>query len=526
MDKKVLTICSSYQRPVLARRMIESYIKATSSTNAHLVVYVGEKDPFIEEYRQIQIPTGRASAEIVYGPRLSMVQVLNKFSSEGLDKYDYFSEINDDHVAVTEGWETKLAEAIDRKNNGFSISYGQTQQFPTAVMFGKKLISGLGYMFPPEYAHTYVDRWLMDLGFGANITIYVPDVLVDHLHPVFNKGEWDNVYYDGGDEMHVAQKIYEKWCVKKEEDIVKVRVMAREARIISADQIPDLSDEDLVCMMTTYDRIDLLERTISSLAACKKRPRIFSFDDFGPDHKRVVNAVLKLQDAVVVSDQQHRGIEGCNYWAMQSLFDKGAKRILILDSDCLVAKTWWSTAVELSNIVDLDRNVLCLFNCRVHASTPLATISGLVSKKYVGGLGLLVSRFMWDNYLVKIREDGWVGWDGNLCNRVIKDGMKVLACTPSVIQHTGGRVGAHAGIDATEPIADDFAGDPEYVKPVSADIKAASGGVSDVKVDQQKPTGKFPYGYGPGHPDWDNPGKQSLKNKWLAANRDKMPVLK
>lgn len=509
MNKRVLTICSSYQRPELAKRMIESYIKATESTAAHLIVYVGEKDPFIEEYKKISVPKGRASYEIVYGPRLTMVQVLNKFSLDNIEKYDYFSEINDDHVVVTEGWETKQAEAIDRKNNGFSISYGQTLQFPTAVMYGKKLIEGLGFMFPPEYAHTYVDRWLMDLGFGANLTIYVPDVLVDHMHPTFNKGTWDNVYYDGGDEMHIAEKIYEKWCEKKHEDINRIKALARSHRVITPDQIPDLSKDPLVCMMTTHDRIDLLDRTVRSISASTTKPQIYVFDDFGPNSEKIIDASLRLQDSVVISDKKHRGLEGSNFWAMESLFDKGARAILILDSDCLVAKKWWETAIELCRIMNLEDNILCLFNARVHSSEPLRSIGGILKKKYVGGLGLIVTKTIWDRYLTKIQKDGWVGWDGNLCNQVQANGAHVLVCTPSMIQHTGWKKGSHADVDDTACVADDF----DDVTEINSEIIT-----KEQLDDRNKILSNQQDEFNPSHKSWNNPGMASKRNKWLIDN--------
>jgi len=149
-----------------------------------------------------------------------MVQVLNYFSCEKYLDYTHYSEVNDDHIFVTEGWDNKMMAAVDSKNGGVSVAYGQTQNMPTATMHGVKFIRYFNYFFPPEYHHTWVDNWLSDIGFTANILTYVEDVLIDHVHWVFQKAHRDEVSVTVENDLDYGKKAYTTWKeTNRKEDI-------------------------------------------------------------------------------------------------------------------------------------------------------------------------------------------------------------------------------------------------------------------------------------------------------------------
>jgi glycosyltransferase involved in cell wall biosynthesis len=206
--KKLLTMCSSHRRYDMCKRMVESWATTKRGEGSNLVVYVDEQNPYIDEYKRIIMPFG---ADMVFGPYRTMVQVLNYLSSEKYTNYDYYSECNDDHVFVTEGWDTKMMEAIDRKNNGVSIAYGQTQNMPTATMAGAKIIRKLGYFFPPEYNHSWVDNWLTTIGFKCNLLTYCPDVLIDHRHPAFGLANSDETYKGVESDYPHGKAVFDAW---------------------------------------------------------------------------------------------------------------------------------------------------------------------------------------------------------------------------------------------------------------------------------------------------------------------------
>lgn len=107
--------------------------------------------------------------------------------------------MGDDHIPRTEGWDTKIIEKFESFSWGQpGIVYGddkfQGQNLATAVFMSRSIIQTLGYMCPPDLKHLFVDNFWMDLGKGIENLHYLPDVVIEHLHPLAGKGEWDVTY--------------------------------------------------------------------------------------------------------------------------------------------------------------------------------------------------------------------------------------------------------------------------------------------------------------------------------------------
>jgi hypothetical protein len=505
----LLTICSTRQRPARCSEMIDSYEKTTSSKSSRLVVYVWEKDPSLSDYQKIKITDPRVTIE--YGKDRSMVDVLNYFSTAKYPDMDYYSEVNDDHVFVTPGWDKAMMDAIDRKNNGFAIAYGWTDGFPTATMHGGKVVRALGYFFPKEYLHTCVDLWLEEIHKGTDILVHLPHVMIEHKHPIFKKADWDTVYRESSDnELPLDKKVFDDWCIKqKESDIAFIKSFISENRVFNGSKTLGAITEPLTVFMTTYDRIELLERTVESYLHSDRRPKQFwVFDDGSKKFDRVKALIMKIPEAILIQNERNHGSDGNIIHAQRRLFEAGAKNILALDSDCLFDPRWYRRALDICTYINLDRTVMCLFNARVHKADP-CPISGFVLKEYIGGLGILLSKHVWEKYVVPIELEDMGGWDGKVCKRAASDGCSVLATTPSMLQHTGSGIGVHANVDATDCIADDFEGDRLGQKVLQEFSRSG--------IKNRQPTAeemskfrkfRLPEDFGPNHPFWNQPSYQ------------------
>jgi hypothetical protein len=222
VNNKILTMCSTFNRPHVVQSMINSWAKTTRSEAARLVVYISEKDKFVDSYRKIWIPDKRI--EMLYEKRRTMTGVLNYLSTERHPDFDYYQEVNDDHVFATIGWDVQLCAAVRSKNNGVSVAYPRTAKFPSSTVHGAKLVHGMGYFFPREFSHMCLDFWLIDIGEAADILISSPETVIDHNHPDFGVAERDKVYQDGGDETFFSMAIYNTWVkTRRETDIAKIR---------------------------------------------------------------------------------------------------------------------------------------------------------------------------------------------------------------------------------------------------------------------------------------------------------------
>jgi hypothetical protein len=57
-----------------------------------------------------------------------------------------------------------------------------------------EVVRALGHMAPPTQRHLYIDNYWRDLGRAAGCLTYLPDVVVEHVHPVAGKAAVDDGY--------------------------------------------------------------------------------------------------------------------------------------------------------------------------------------------------------------------------------------------------------------------------------------------------------------------------------------------
>lgn len=104
--------------------------------------------------------------------------------------------MGDDHRPRTQGWDAAYLDAL--RDLGTGIVYGddllQRQNLPTQCAMTADIIQALGYMAPPSLTHLYVDNFWLSLGRSTGCIRYLPDVVVEHCHPVARKAEWDAGY--------------------------------------------------------------------------------------------------------------------------------------------------------------------------------------------------------------------------------------------------------------------------------------------------------------------------------------------
>jgi hypothetical protein len=182
-------MCSSRNRPERLKDTILSF-NATKNIDTELVVYVAENDSRINDYKKM---LEEMNQKHIIGCYRTMIEVLNYLSCELFPDLKYYGDVNDDHIYRTKNWDIELMKAIDSKN-GWSIAYGLTQNLPSPLMMSGKLIRTLGYYLPPNFQHSHVDNFIMDIGKMFNLLTYVPEVNIEHMHIIFGKANMDDNY--------------------------------------------------------------------------------------------------------------------------------------------------------------------------------------------------------------------------------------------------------------------------------------------------------------------------------------------
>jgi len=185
---RLLVMCSSFRRPKYLKKMLESFDKTQKMSD--IVIYLHEDDPTLEEYKLII--KGR-NFEI--GPHKTMVEVDNYFIKK-YPNYDFYQNINDDHVYIKKGWDKKMTNNLGERI-AYCVQDGDLFEHPTAEIVPKAIIKKLGYYIYPAFSQygcdTYMKKILEIVG-GARYDGFI-------LHKCANLGlmdkdeNWNDIYH-------------------------------------------------------------------------------------------------------------------------------------------------------------------------------------------------------------------------------------------------------------------------------------------------------------------------------------------
>ena len=125
-----------------------------------------------------------------------MAKPLNFAANLMRDKYRHFAFLGDDHRPRTKNWDLHFINALDELGTG--LVYGddllQGENLATAVAMSGDIVRALNGMVPQGMIHLYLDNFWMTLGKDLNALRYLPEVIIEHLHPIAGKAEWDDQY--------------------------------------------------------------------------------------------------------------------------------------------------------------------------------------------------------------------------------------------------------------------------------------------------------------------------------------------
>jgi hypothetical protein len=192
-------VVPSRGRPHTVAQLAQAF-RDTCTERTWLLFAVDEDDPQYLAYRDA---VGEASAtglrvQLVAQPGGTMVSALNHAARHLLAAPapvvpDAIGFMGDDHRPRTEGWDRAYLTALQSLPG---IVYGndllQGPNLPTQCAISARLVRALGHMAPEVLTHLYVDNYWRDLGRATGCLAYLPDVIVEHLHPMVGKAEWDD----------------------------------------------------------------------------------------------------------------------------------------------------------------------------------------------------------------------------------------------------------------------------------------------------------------------------------------------
>lgn len=191
MTAPLLVIVPTRGRPQNAARLAEAF-EDTDSLNADLVFVADRDDPELPAYHMA------APRLLIHegGEGRGLVPALNWAAGLYADVYDHLGFMGDDHLPRTAGWDAHVLGAMDAAAP--RVVYGndllQGEALPTASFMPSRMVRALGFMAPPVLRHLYVDNFWLTLGQHLGGLRYLPDVVIEHVHPAAGKAVMDERY--------------------------------------------------------------------------------------------------------------------------------------------------------------------------------------------------------------------------------------------------------------------------------------------------------------------------------------------
>lgn len=222
----LLVIVPSRSRPKAIAGLHDAWSAMTTDA-AGLLVAVDDDDPTLGEYERV---CGERGIELSVGPRLRMCPTLNHYALERAPHHFAIGFMGDDHRPRSRAWDQRYLDELRDLGTGFV--YGDDllrgESLPTQVAVTSDVITTLGYMVPPGIRHMFADNFWFDLGHAIDRIRYLPDVVVEHLHPAIGKGEWDAGYVEvnAPDAFEADRVVYQRWITEqKDTDVAKLKAL-------------------------------------------------------------------------------------------------------------------------------------------------------------------------------------------------------------------------------------------------------------------------------------------------------------
>jgi hypothetical protein len=96
-----------------------------------------------------------------------------------------------------QGWDTAILQALGdtSKPAVLAISDGhRTDDLLCMAILTRARYEDQGYLFHPEFTSMFSDNHFTDRAYADGVVIEAKDIVIEHMHPAFGKGEMDETY--------------------------------------------------------------------------------------------------------------------------------------------------------------------------------------------------------------------------------------------------------------------------------------------------------------------------------------------
>jgi hypothetical protein len=224
----IAVLCVSRDNPGALMEAFASFCSSKMEAETRFVVVLDENDPKMAHYMEA---LEGSDLDLVVVPQEStgnMNLALNYAAVIYAGKVDVVGFIGDDHRFRTKGWDRVVDKVLSDEGGGFV--YGNDlymgDYLPTQVFISSPIVRALGWMGLPSCRHLYLDNTWKYLGEAIDRLYYLPDVVIEHMHPAAGKADWDeNHKRVNTSEMYDHDRVaFETWMATQgSTDVEKIR---------------------------------------------------------------------------------------------------------------------------------------------------------------------------------------------------------------------------------------------------------------------------------------------------------------
>jgi hypothetical protein len=219
----MVMLVPSRSRPANVARLAQA-MADTCTAGTQLLVLVDQDDPTLAEYGALGVDLFVAPP----GDLRGMTIPLNRAAILAAREYDLVGFLGDDVLPRTVGWDQRFIDELTKLETG--IVWGddllQHDIWPTHVSMTADIIRALGWMAMPALTHLFVDVVWMRLGEKLDRIRYLPDVILEHMHPAAAKATMDDLYTEINSPTTITHDgaAYEHWLANTiDADITRIR---------------------------------------------------------------------------------------------------------------------------------------------------------------------------------------------------------------------------------------------------------------------------------------------------------------
>jgi hypothetical protein len=189
----------------------------TAHGPVEILAYIDDDDP--SDYSQ-------AGAAIVRGPRITLSDCWNRLAEKASG--DILGMGADDIRFRTPGWDSLIRGVFDDFADGIVFVHGRDgihdEKMGTHGFISRRWFETVGYFTWGGFPADYADTWLHELAGRIGRRAFIPSLMIEHLHPIAKKAEWDQTHVERlarGREANVVQ-IWKDTEGRRREDAEKL----------------------------------------------------------------------------------------------------------------------------------------------------------------------------------------------------------------------------------------------------------------------------------------------------------------